>query len=100
MEKCLVSIWAEDGTHRKMFSIYKKALSYISSQLGRKVEVDMEIEAFAEWIDNYGRRITISIPPKGIYTVRDYEKMIEAFNNRECGTATPEQLKLLQNLDL
>ena len=83
---------AEDGVHPKVFKDLDSAGRELTRQMGGKPRDGIELNK--RYHDGWGRRFIIEERPKG-WTNRKETLLGEAYDARECGTATPEQLAFL-----
>lgn len=86
---------AEDGRHVKSYTTHSLASQRVRDLVGRRDgELSGNIPDDTTVTDDDGRRVTIKEMPKGM-TGKVYEKLLDAYDARECGTLTDAQTALL-----
>jgi hypothetical protein len=95
-----LTVRAEDGRHYHVYNTRDEAFDAMASTGGfdRATLAPDDRRAWTSKIDDWGRRLTVEECPEGIKTVEDLEALVDAYDARECGEATAEQLELLNRL--
>ena len=89
-------IHAEDGRHPKVFKDLDGAGRELTRQMGGKPRDGVALNK--RYHDGWGRLFVIEERPRG-WTSRKEVLLSEAFDARECGTATPEQVAFLHHFN-
>jgi len=82
---------AEDGRHLSVYKTEELARNELEAQIGRKVEGPITGRHFH---DDWGRCFVVEKRPDN-WSAKLEQKLADAFDARECGTASHEQIKLL-----
>jgi len=86
---------APDGTHNRTFETEKRALEALAEMLGRDTDMGQPLAVGRTYVSDWGNAITVEERPAG-HTAALEDALREAFDARECGTATADQLALLE----
>ena len=92
----VLNIFAEDGAHPKVFKTIDDAGRELTRQMGAKPRDGVQLNK--RYHDSWGRRLVIEERPAG-WTARKETMLGEAYDARECGTATPEQIAFLHHFN-
>jgi hypothetical protein len=89
-------IRAEDGRHVHVYKSAIRAQAALEGQLGRKFDPEDVVLNRAHY-DDWGRRLVLEHRPDGWSKAKE-ERWAEAYDARECGIATKNQLNFLASI--
>lgn len=92
------SVTHVDGTHTKVFPNRWRALEAMARSLGYDEDDGNQLRPDRDYIDSNGGRHIVEHLPYGINNARQADALREAYDARECGTATKRQLAMLERL--
>lgn len=84
-----------DGSSSKRFKTEAGALKSLARFLGSETWDGEPLRSGRAYHDNYGGRHYIEEAPASVTSARTDEALKRAYDARECGTATKQQLALL-----
>lgn len=85
---------APDGTHNRTFKSEALALAALAEMLGRETHEGQPLKISTTYYSDWGNALTVEERAAGHTAARE-TALREAFDARECGTATKRQLALL-----
>jgi hypothetical protein len=91
--KYIVINSAPDGRHVSLHSTIEGARKRVEDMVGKR---SYTFEINREYYSDWGNVLCIEERPNN-WTVKTEEQVAEAFDARECGTATATQLRLLED---
>lgn len=86
---------APDGTHTRAFKSEARALKALAEMLGRETYGGEPLKVGRTYVSDWGNVLTVEERAAGHTAARE-DALREAFDARECGTATKRQLALLE----
>jgi hypothetical protein len=88
-------LYAEDGTYTHWYATRTEALEYVMGYVPENYKPE-DVKDNRAITDDWGRRVSLRPAGPGETSEEAVEDIHEAYDARECGYATPEQLALLE----